>query len=482
MTSIDIAGVLVPSRHFVDGNWIESQTTFPIRSPLDWSTPVGEMSLGSIETGAAAVEAARRAALAWSSIGAGERRDHMHRFADAIDELTDEIAAVEAIDTGILQGVTATSLVPTASGHLRSAAEMAVRHEQLAPVTRRAASGVSLVLTTWRSPFLSAVAEAAAALAAGNTVVLKPDEWAPLSTALLGRAAEAASLPPGVVNVVQGVSEAIGDSLVTSPAIDRLTLMGSLAAARNNAVMAARNLHPYRLEPAARPTYIVFEDADLEAAGRTAAGHFALADPGSLGGVRVLAARQIARALQEIIAEELRSLVPGDSRHIETTVPPLIHQQPHTRLHALVDRCRGAGDDVVVGGEPIDGSGLHFEPTLIRPRSRHSEAFAGEVVGPVVTFDVFDADHGSVAMTNTTDSPVIAAIYGAEPDRGAALAEELDCRLVRFDEAPVSETLAPIPGSSTPEAIIDFHSRRKTVSRTGDRAVAGPQPRAAVDA
>ncbi len=340
---------------------------------------------------------------------------------------------------------------------------MSLIHDASDPVTQRVASGVSLVLGTWRSPFLSAVREAAGALAAGNTVVIKPDEWSPLSTAMLGLAAENADLPPGVVNVVQGVGEAIGDSLVTSPAIDRLTLMGSVSTSRNNAVMAARNLHEYRLELAAKATFIILDDADVEEAARAAAAHFAIADPGSLAGVRFLVAREVARHAQEVLVDELRALSHGDSRHVETTSPPMIHQQPHTRLHALIDRCRSSGDDILVGGTPVEGRSLHFTPTVVKPISMHSEAVTADVFGPVITFEIFDADHGSVALANASNAPMIASIYTETVERASAIAADLDCGLVRMNHSPVSEAIAPVPGSSTAGAILDFHSRPKTI-------------------
>ena len=276
MAHIDIADVKVPSNHYVDGGWIGSQTTFLVRSPLDWSTPLGEISLGTIDTGFTAIEAARRASLAWAAMGASGRAAHLHRLADAILELTDEIATVEAIDTGTLVGEVAGRLIPAAAHNLRTFAQLTVIHEASDPVTQRAPAGVSLILSTWRSPFLSAVRESAAALAAGNTVVVKPDEWAPLSSAMFGVAAENSGLPPGVLNIVQGVGEAVGDSLVTSTEINRLTLMGSMISARNNAVMAARNLHQYRLELPAKATFIVLDDADLDEAARAAAAHFSI--------------------------------------------------------------------------------------------------------------------------------------------------------------------------------------------------------------
>lgn len=463
MTHIEISGVDVPAQHFVDGNWIGSQTTFLVRSPLHWRQPLGELSLGTIDTGAHAIEAARRASLAWAAIGAEERAAHLHRFADTVLELAGDISIVEAVDTGILLGESAGRLVPVAAQHLRDFAQMSLIHDASGPVTRRVASGVSLVLGTWRSPFLSAVREAAGALAAGNTVVIKPDEWSPLSTAMLGLAAEQAELPPGVLNVVQGVGEAIGDSLVTSPAIDRLTLMGSMASSRNNAVMAARNLHEYRLELAAKATFIVLDDADVEEAARAAAAHFAIADPGSLAGVRFLVAREVARHAQEALVGELRDLSHGDSRHVETTLPPMIHQQPHTRLHALIDRCRSSGDDILVGGAPVDGVSLHFAPTLVKPISMHSEAVTQEVFGPVITFEIFDADHGSVALANASSAPMIASIYTATTERASMIADDLDCVLVRMNHSPVSEWIAPVPGSATAGATLDFHSRPKTV-------------------
>lgn len=463
MGHIDISGVAVPDNHYVDGGWMGSQTTFPVRSPLDWNRPLGELSLGTIETGATAIEAARRASLAWAAIGASGRAAHLHRLADTIMEMAGEIATVEAVDTGVLIGESAGRLVPTAADHLRNLAQVSLIHEASAPVTQRIPSGVSLILSTWRSPFLSAVRESAAALAAGNTVVLKPDEWSPLSSAMLGAAAERSGLPPGVLNIVQGVGEAIGDSLVTSTEIDRLTMMGSIASSRNNAVMAARNLHDYRLEIAAKATFIILEDADIEEAARAASAHFSIADPGSLAGVRVLAARSIARPMLESLTAEMESLITGDSRHVETTAPPMIHQQPHTRLHALVDRCRSAGDDIVVGGVPVDGPGLIFEPTLIRPRSLHSESVTEEVLGPVVTFEVFDADHGSVAMANATTAPVIASIYTSSTDRALAIADEVEGDLVRMNHSPVSEAIAPVTGSSAAIRMLDFHTRPKTM-------------------
>ena len=211
---------------------------------------------------------------------------------------------------------------------------------------QRMPAGPAAVITPWNAPFMLSTWKTAPALAAGCTVVLKPAEWSPLSCSLLADLADEAGLPPGVFNVVQGIGEEAGAALVAHPLLRRVSFTGSPETGRHIAGAAAANLVPFTAELGGKNPFVVFADADLDAAARKAAGQYDDAGQVCLSGTRLLVEESVRDAFLERFDAAVSEHVLGDPRDDATTVSPMIHPDHVARVEGFVERAREqrAGD------------------------------------------------------------------------------------------------------------------------------------------
>jgi betaine-aldehyde dehydrogenase/5-carboxymethyl-2-hydroxymuconic-semialdehyde dehydrogenase len=305
-------------------------------------------------------------------------------------------------------------------------------------------AGPAVVITPWNAPFMLSTWKTAPALAAGCTVVLKPAEWSPLACALLAELAAEAGLPPGVFNVVQGIGEEVGAALVAHPLIRRVSFTGSPEAARQIGVSAARNLVPFSGELGGKGPLIVFADADLDAAAAKAAGQYDDAGQVCLAGTRLLVQEEVAEEFLERFNAAVDRHVLGDPRDERTTISPLIHPDHLARVEAFVERARAAGDEVVRGGERAGG--LHYAPTLIRPRSNDSEIVQREVFGPVLTFQTFADEQEAVALANSTEYGLSGIVYTSSMGRAERVGRAVRAGVVWVNTFLVRDLTAPFGG------------------------------------
>ncbi len=255
-----------------------------------------------------ALAAASAAFPAWAALGPAGRAPYLHRLADLIDANVEPLAAVECMDMAMLLRSLKARLINRGARNYRSYADLAVEYEErvwssngTANRVLRMPSGPAVVITPWNAPFMLSTWKTAPALAAGCTVVLKPAEWSPLSCSLLADLADEAGLPPGVFNVVQGIGEEVGAALVAHQAARRISFTGSPETARLIGVAAARNIVPFTGELGGKGPLLVFDDCDLEAAARKAAGQYDDSGQVCLAGTRLLVqetrAGRVSRAL-----------------------------------------------------------------------------------------------------------------------------------------------------------------------------------------
>jgi aminomuconate-semialdehyde/2-hydroxymuconate-6-semialdehyde dehydrogenase len=250
MTTATVEGVEVDTRHWIGGERIPSQMTFTDISPID-EQPLAEISAGSAEEVAAAVQAAQRAFPDWSAMTRGERADRLRKVADGIDARAEELARVETRDNGSLLRSHRRSVMPRVGMNFRFFADYAEKLEHPGSEIRGHRervtydpAGVTAIITPWNAPLMLATWRIGPALAAGNTVVAKPPEWAPLTASLLAEITQEAGLPPGVFNVVQGTGVQAGAPLTAHPGIRRLAFTGSVPTAGVIAQAAAPNIVP----------------------------------------------------------------------------------------------------------------------------------------------------------------------------------------------------------------------------------------------
>src|ERR687893_78297 len=280
--------------HYIGGEWVASRTTFETISPIDEQVidEVARADAGDVDR---AVNAAHDAFPGWAALGPAGRAEHLHALADLIDANVERLAQVECRDMAMLLGSLRARVIRRGALNFRNYADLAAGYEERDWRSRgtwnrvqRMPSGPAAVITPWNAPFMLSTWKIAPALAAGWTFVPRPAEWSPLSAALLAELAGEAGMPPGVLNVVQGIGEEAGAALVAHPLIRRVSFTGSTATARHIGVAAAQNIVPFTAELGGKNPFLVFEDADLEAAARKAALQYDDSGQVCLSGTRLL--------------------------------------------------------------------------------------------------------------------------------------------------------------------------------------------------
>jgi betaine-aldehyde dehydrogenase/5-carboxymethyl-2-hydroxymuconic-semialdehyde dehydrogenase len=332
----------------------------------------------------------------------------------------------------------------------------------------RMPSGPAAVVTPWNAPFMLSTWKTAPALAAGCTVVLKPAEWSPLSCSLLADLAEEAGLPPGVLNVVQGIGEEAGAALVAHPLLRRVSFTGSPETGRHIGVAAAGNLVPFTAERGGKGPLIVFEDADLDAAAAKAAGQYDDAGQVCLAGTRLLVQASVRDAFLERFHAAVDAHVLGDPRDDATTIAPLIHPDHLARVEGFVERARESGQRIVRGGRRLEG--LFYEPTLIEPGANDAEVVQREVFGPVLTVQTFAGEDEAIALANSTRYGLSGIVYTGSMGRAERVGRGVRAGVVWVNTFLVRDLTAPFGGMGISgigreggDYALDFYSDLKTL-------------------
>ena len=474
---IDIEGVSVSPDHYIGGRRISSPRTFEDRSPLDWSLKLGDFARGDAATADQAVAAAAEAFPDWSAADTAERAASMHRLADLIDANVAPLARLECLDMAMLQESLELRVIPRGARNFRAYADLACRYEErtwssngTANAVQRMPAGPAVIITPWNAPFMLSTWKCAPALAAGNTVILKPAEWSPVTASVLADLVDEAGFPPGVFNIVQGIGEEVGAALVSDPRVRRISFTGSPEAARDIGAAAARNIVPFTAELGGKSPLLVFADADLDAAARKAAGQYDDAGQVCLAGTRLLVEASVRDAFLERMLAFADEHVLGDSRAPETTISPLIHPEHLARVHGFVERARAAGDRVLRGGRVAREGGLWYEPTLVEPCSNDSEIVQSEVFGPVLTLQTFEDEAQAVSLANSTRYGLAGIVYTRDAARAERIGRAVragtvwvNCFLIRDLTAPFGGCGISGIGREGGDYALDFHSDLKTL-------------------
>src|SRR5688572_5636582 len=292
---VEISSVAVSPDHYIGGRRVASEQTFEVRSPLDWDWKLADVARGDALIADLAVTAAAEAFPEWAAMGPKGRAEVMHRLADLIDDNIADLAIVECVDMAMLLESLEARVIHRGAENFRNYADLAVAYQERVWSSKgtrnrvqRMPAGPAVIITPWNAPWLLATWKIAPALAAGNTVILKPAEWAPSTASILADLAEEAGIPPGVLNVVQGIGEEVGAALVSDRRVRRISFTGSPETARHIGGSAARNIVPFTAELGGKGPLLVFADSDLESAARKAAGQYDDSGQTCLAGTRLI--------------------------------------------------------------------------------------------------------------------------------------------------------------------------------------------------
>lgn len=448
---IEVAGIPVSMAHYIDGERRPSRDRFTDSCPIDQSV-LCEPFEGGHEEVDAAVAAAERAFPAWSALTAAERKPMLDAFAAEIGKRADAFCVLESHDAGVLLSRMRHGVVPRSmlnitwfAEHALSLQDRPIDTPQAHHRVRHDPAGVVAVITPWNAPLMLSTWKLGPALAAGNTCVVKPPEWAPLTCSLLADAAHAAGLPRGVLNVVQGSGAGAGAPLVADPRLARVSFTGSVPTARTIAAAAGANLVPCSLELGGKSPFIVLADADLDNAAATAALMYRNAGQVCLAGTRLLVHASVRDAFVDILRGYVEKLVIGDPRDEATEIGPVIHPRQVERVLGFIDRARQSGAEILWGGRQHPFGAQYIEPTLVTGVAQDAEIVQNEVFGPVLTLQSFDDDDEAVALANGTDYGLGGVCYG-ETAHAIAVADRVRTGFIWVNSFGIRDLAAPFGG------------------------------------
>ena len=452
---IDIGGVSVPCGHFIGGRRLGSG----VGAPYEVISPIDGSVLGHIPSGGAAeVEAAVAAAIAafpaWAALGPQGRGAILDRFADAIVARIKDLQTVDCYDHGALIGGRHGHGMPRTAWNIKFFADWAraMEHGDIdgAEVTnsvRFDPSGVSALIVPWNAPLMLGTWKIGPALAAGNTVVVKPPEFAPFSLSLLGEIAQEAGIPDGVLNILHGTGASAGDALVRHPKVSRISFTGSPATARVIGAAAASNLTPVSFELGGKSPFVVCADADLTAAARTISVQFMNAGQVCLAGTRLLIEESIVDELLPMVLAQVDKMVVGDPRDTATRIGPLIHPTHFAKVAGLVERAIAGGARVVCGGGPHPAGSLYFQPTILTDVEQDSEIVQTEVFGPVLTLQTWTNEADMIELANGTAYGLAATVFTSNAERAERITSQLVAGTVWTNCFYIRDLAAPFGGS-----------------------------------
>ncbi len=447
----------VPTRLLIGGRWREASggARFDVHDPATGGT-LTTCADATPEDGLAALAAAHEAQAGWAATAPRDRGEILRRAFEALTARADEFAMLMTLEMGKTVAE-ARGEVTYGAEFFRWFSEEAVRvhgRYSVAPngatrlLTMAQPVGPTLMITPWNFPLAMGTRKIGPAVAAGCTMVVKPASETPLSMLLLAQVLQEAGLPDGVLNVVTTTtSGAVCEPVIRDPRLRKLTFTGSTAVGKKLVEQSAEQLLRLSMELGGNAPFVVFEDADVDAAVEGAM----LAKMRNIGEACTAANRffvheDVAEEFSRKLAARMGALTVGKGTKKGVDVGPLITEKARAGVHELVEDAVGRGATVLTGGAPIAGRGHFYAPTVLTEVAEGSRCLTEEIFGPVAPICTFRDEAEAVARANSTEYGLVGYVFTRDNARVLRVAEALEFGMVGVNTGIVSNPAAPFGG------------------------------------
>ncbi len=471
-----------PKQLFINNEWVKPQSgqTFETLNPAT-GMPLAEVALAGAADVDAAVAAASAAFPGWRDAIAADRGLLLYRLADLIDQHADALAELETLDNGKPIRVSRKGDLPYVSRHLRYQAGWADKIEgSTVPVTfpnqfvytRREPLGVVGAIIPWNFPLLMAIWKLGPALAAGNTLILKPAEQTPLTALYLAGLVREAGFPAGVVNVLTGPGDPTGAAMAAHVDIAKIAFTGStMVGAKIMEAAAKSNLKRVSLELGGKSPNVIFADADLKAALRGAQwAVFSTSGQECVAGSRLFVERPVYDQVLAGLKENVEKMVVDQGFAEKVHVGPLITEQQLERVASYIDEGKKAGAEIITGGERIGEGGYFLKPAIFAYQDDTLKLVQEEIFGPVAAVTAFDSEEELIRRVNDTQYGLAAGVWTRDIGKAHRYAHAVQAGTVWINGYGMIDPAAPFGGYKMSgfgremgKEAIDLYTQVKTI-------------------
>ena len=429
--------------------------TFDVIDPAT-GEPLASVASGTVTDAIASVDAASAAAAEWARTAPRKRSEILYRTYQLMVDRADDLARLITAENG--------KALPDARGEMlysaeffRWYAEEAVRVRgdiQVAPggankiIVLHQPVGVALLVTPWNFPAAMAARKIAPALAAGCTVVLKPAGETPLTALAIAALMEQAGVPAGVVNVLPSrQSAAVVGAMLADPRVRKLSFTGAIEVGRTLMKQADEHIVNCSMELGGNAPFVVFEDADLDAALEGAMiAKMRNGGEACTAANRIYVAEPVAEEFADRLTRAMGAMVIGPGADAGVTLGPLVNESTRRKVAELVDDAVTAGATVTTGGTTPDGPGYFYPPTVLRGVSPDAAILQTEIFGPVAPIVTFSSEQEAIELANSTEYGLVAYVYTTDLARGLRVSEAIEAGMVGINRGLVSDPAAPFGG------------------------------------
>jgi succinate-semialdehyde dehydrogenase / glutarate-semialdehyde dehydrogenase len=447
----------VPKELYIGGEWRPASggERFAVEDPATGET-LCEIAEGTPEDAVAGLDAAVAAQAEWAATPPNDRGEILWRAFEALREATDDLALLMTLEMGKSLAESKAEIAYSAeffrwfSGEaLRISGTYKVAgNAQSRVLVMRQPVGPCFFITPWNFPMAMGTRKVGPAIAAGCTMVWKPAQLTPLSALALTKLLEDAGLPPGVLNIVTSSSSgSVAAPVISDPRLRKLSFTGSTEVGRKLIEQSAENVLKVSMELGGNAPFLIFDDADLDAALEGAM----LAKMRNIGEACTAANRfhvagRVADEFASRLAERMDSLTVGRGTEEDTDVGPLIDDDQRSKVAELVEDAVAKGASAVVGGRAIDGAGYFYEPTVLGGVTPDARVLKEEIFGPVAPVVPFDSEEDAIAAANDTEYGLVAYVFTRDLKRALRVCEGLETGMIGLNQGMVSNAGAPFGG------------------------------------